>query len=148
MARAPVRSASLTMIAAAALCCSSCGGGKKFYPVHGRVVANGQPAHGVLVALHLIDDTDLRAARPSATTRADGTFEIKTFLADEHVVKDGAPAGKYVVTCVWWSLDRAPYVGSELPDKLKRHYSEPATSPLRADIPEAPTDLPTIELKY
>ena len=141
------RAVLLTGAALAGLCCSSCQGGQRFYPVRGTVLANGKPAYGVLIALHPEDDTGPKALRPSATVRADGSFEMKTWLHAEQVVKDGAPAGKYVVTCVWWPLDRSGYGAENLPDKLKGRYSSPKTSTLRAEVPEKPTEL-TLELTY
>src|SRR5262245_6929634 len=147
MGRTTARAVLLTAAALAALCCSSCQGGKRFYPVHGTVLANGQPAYGVLIALHPEDDNSPRAMRPSATVRADGSFEMKTWLHAEQVVKDGAPAGKSVVTCVWLPLDRSGYGAENLPDKLKGRYSNAKTSTLRAEVPEGPAEL-TFELKY
>jgi hypothetical protein len=147
MGRTTARPVRLTVAALAALCCSSCQGGKRFYPVRGTVLANGKPAYGVLIALHPEDDTGPKALRPSATVRPDGSFEMKTYLHAEQVVKDGAQAGKYVVTCVWWPLDRSGYGGENLPDKLKGRYSNPKTSTLRAEVPEGPTEL-TFDLKY
>ena len=147
MGRSTARAVLLTGTALAALCCSSCQGGQRFYPVRGTVLANGKPAYGVLIALHPEDDTGPKALRPSATVRADGSFEMKTYLHAEQAVKDGAPAGKYVVTCVWWPLDRSGYGAENLPDKLKGHYSSPKTSTLRAEVPERPTEL-TFELTH
>jgi hypothetical protein len=147
MWRPPARRAAFAAIAVAALCCSSCGGGKKFYPVHGRILANGKPAEGVLIVLHPVDDPDPRPIKPSAMVQADGSFELKSFIAEQHIVKDGAPAGKYVVTCVWWPADR-PNAPESLHDKLQGRYSNLKTSELRADVAEGPTELPTFELKY
>jgi hypothetical protein len=148
MGRHTARTGLIAATALAALCCSSCGGGKRFYPVRGTVLANGKPAYGVLIVLHPENDPSLKPLQPSATVRADGSFEMKTYVYDEQAVKDGAPAGKYVVTCVWWPLDRSGYGAENLPDKLQGRYSNPKTSALRAEVLEGPTELPTFELKY
>src|SRR5215475_3696450 len=94
----PARRLSM-VVAVAALCCSSCGGGggTKYYPVHGKVLVNGTPAEGVTVVFIMQDDPAPEPVRPSAGTRADGSFELKTWLTTERVLKTGAPAGKYVV---------------------------------------------------
>jgi hypothetical protein len=148
VARAPVRCVLLTAAAAVALCCASCGGGKKFYPVHGRVLANGKPAEGVTIVLHPVDDPDPKPVQPTGVVQADGSFELKSFLVDQRVVKDGAPAGKYLVTCIWWPADRSKYGPESMPDKLHNKYSSPKTSGLQAEVPEGPTELPTFELTY
>src|SRR5205823_6286732 len=64
----------------ALLACVSCGGGKKYYPVHGSVLVNGKPAEGVTVVFSMIDDPDRDPARPSAGTKADGSFDLGTYL--------------------------------------------------------------------
>jgi hypothetical protein len=148
MGRVALRTVVLTAVALAALCCSSCARGKKFYPVHGRVFANGKPAEGVLIVLHPEDDPDPKPVQPSATVQADGSFELKSYLVDQRVVKDGAPAGKYLVTCIWWPADRSKYGPESMPDKLHNKYSSPKTSGLQAEVPEGPTELPTFELTY
>src|SRR5437762_3065249 len=117
MRRPCVRSVRFAAVALAVLCSSSCNKGKQFYPVHGRVMANGKPAEGVLIVLHPVDDTDPKAVQPSATVQADGSFELKTFLVDQRVIRDGAPAGQYLVSCVWWPADRSGYGPESMPDK-------------------------------
>lgn len=136
-------------VAVAALCCSSCGGGgKKYYPVHGTVLVNGKPAEGVTVVFSMQGDPDPEPARPTASTRADGSFELSTYLTKDRVLKPGAPAGKYVVTCFWPTPEAGRLrAGQEAPDKLLGKYVDPKQSKLRAEIPERPTDLPPFELE-
>jgi len=148
MGRTPARAVLLTAAALAALCCSSCQGGKRFYPVRGRVLVNGKPAAGVSIVFYLVDDPDPKPVLPSAIVQADGSFELKTFVAQERALKDGAPAGPYQVSCVWYPPDLQKYLnaGAALPDRLHGKYSDPKTSGLRADVPEQPTELPLFEL--
>jgi hypothetical protein len=143
----PARWLSLA-VAVAALCCSSCGGGKKYYPVHGKVRVNGEPAEGVTVVFSLQDDPDPEPARPTAGTRADGSFELNTYLPKDRVLKHGAPAGTYVVTCFWLPPDAGSVgAGKGAPDKLQGKYTDPKKSKLRVEIPAHATELPPFELE-
>jgi hypothetical protein len=147
MGRVSVRAALLATTALAAFCCSSCGGGKKFYPVHGHVFVNGKPAEGVMIVLHPVDDPDPKPVQPTARVQADGSFELKSFLVDRRVLKDGAPAGKYLVSCIWLPADLSGYGPESAPDRLQGRYSNPKASDLRAEVHEGPTELPPFELK-
>jgi hypothetical protein len=148
MGRASLRATLLAATALAALCCSSCQGGKRFYPVRGRVLVNGQPAAGVSIVFYPVDDPDPKPVTPSAIVQADGSFELKSFVVQERVLKDGAPAGTYQVSCVWYPPDLQKYLnaGAALPDRLQGKYADPKASGLRADVPEQPTELPPFEL--
>ena len=89
-----------------------------------------------------------KPVQPSAIVRADGSFELRSYLVQERVVKEGAPAGQYLVTCTWYPPDLEKYLGMEkLPDKLLGKYADPKSSGLRADVPGAPTELPPFQLK-
>jgi hypothetical protein len=149
MGRASARTVSLAAMALAALCLSSCQGGKRYYPVRGHVLVNGKPAEGVSVVFYPVDDPDPKPVMPSAIVQADGSFELKSYVVQDRVLKDGAPAGHYQVTCVWYPPDLQKYVNAmmPLPDKLQGRYSDPKTSGLRADVPEQSTELPPFELK-
>jgi hypothetical protein len=148
MPRVTARAVVLTAVALVALCSSSCGSGKRFYPVRGRVTINGKPAEGVQVVLYLVDDPDRKPVQPTAVVQADGSFELKSFVLEDRVVKDGAPAGQYQVSCVWYPPDLQKYVAAmlPLPDRLHGKYSDPKTSGLRAEVLEQPTELPAFEL--
>jgi hypothetical protein len=143
----PVRRLSIA-VAVTALCCSSCGGGKKYYPVHGKVLVNGKPAEGVTVVFSMEDDPDPDPARPTAGTRADGSFELNTYLTKDRVLKPGAPAGTYVVSCFWLPPEAGSVgAGQAVPDKLQGKYMDPKKSKLRVEIPEHATELPPFELE-
>lgn len=131
------------------LASASCGGGKRFYPVRGSVLVNGQPAEGVTVVFHPQADPDREPAQPTAIVAADGSFELRTWLVDKRVLKDGAPAGRYQVTCIWYppDLQRFLNAGAPLPDKLNGKYAVPKQSGLEATIPEQATELAAFKLE-
>ncbi len=126
----------------------SCQGGKRFYPVRGHVFADGKPAEGVTIVFHPLDDPDPQPVQPSAVVQADGSFVLRSYVVQQRALKEGAPAGKYAVTCVWYPADLQNYLGREnLPDQLHGKYADPKSSVLRAEIPEAGTELPPFEVK-
>jgi hypothetical protein len=131
----------------AALCCTSCQDGKTFYPVTGRLMVDGKPGEGVKIVFHPIDDPE-SSLLPSAVVAADGSFTLKSWLVEERVLEEGAPAGKYHVTCVWFPADLSGYgAGQAFPDKLHGKYSNKSNSGLEAHVQAAPTELPPFELK-
>ena len=135
-------------LALALLACVSCGGGKTYYPVRGRVLVNGKPAEGVTVTFSMVNDPDPEPARPTAGTGADGSFTLSTYLTKERVLRPGAPAGTYVVTCFWLPPEAANVgAGQAVPDKLRGKYTDPTTSNLRVEIPEHAVELPPFELE-
>jgi hypothetical protein len=141
----PVRIVVLLLIALGGL---SCQAGKRFYPVRGHVFADGKPAEGVMVIFHALDDPDPQAVQPSAVVQADGSFVLRSYIVQQRALKEGAPAGKYAVTCTWYPADLQNFLGREnLPDKLHGRYADPKSSGLRAEVPEAPTELPPFEVK-
>jgi hypothetical protein len=148
MQRPTFRPALRLMLVLTALCCASCQGGKVCYPVRGQVFVNGQPAAGVMVVLHAIDDPDPNPVQPSGVVQADGSFTLKSFFVQDRVLKEGAPAGKYRVTCVWYPADLQKHLGQEkLPDKLQGHYADPKTSGLQVEVLERETELSSFQLK-
>jgi hypothetical protein len=108
----------------------------------------GKPAEGVTVVLHSLDSPDPKPVQPSAVVQVDGSFELRSYLVPQRALKEGAPAGKYRVTCTWYPTDLQNYLGMEnLPDKLQGRYADPKSTPLRAEISEGPTQLPPFELE-
>jgi hypothetical protein len=144
----PARLALLLAAGLVALCCPACQRGKRFYPVRGQVLADGKPAKGVMVIFHPLDDPDPHPVQPSAVVQEDGSFALRSYLVGQRVLKEGAPAGQYLVTCTWYPPDLEKYLGMEnLPDKLRGRYANPKTSGLRAEVPEGPTELPAFRLE-
>jgi hypothetical protein len=100
------------------------------FEVRGQVLYEGKAVPHAFVALHPLEDSQVRAVRPSAATDKDGWFVLSSFHAD-----DGAPAGDYAVTVEWrktTSLDGDASVLS--PNLLPAKYSKPATSGLRISV--------------
>jgi hypothetical protein len=140
------RRALVTISILMALGCCSCQRGKPFYPVHGKVLVDGKPAEGVTIVFHPLENTE-PPLLPSAIVAADGSFTLQSWLVEKRELKQGAPAGEYHVTCVWYPPDLEKYLANAtLPDKLHGKYSDKNKSELRAEVAEAPTELPPFEL--
>jgi len=119
--------------------------GRAFYPVSGKLFVDGKPGTGVLVVLRSVDEAE--PIQPSAVVDAEGCFAVKSFVHEDHSLKDGAPAGKYLVSCAWYPEDLQKYLAQEkLPDKLRHKYSNPKTSGLTIEVEERPTELRPFEL--
>ena len=130
------------------LVCVSCGGGKKYYPVRGSVLVNGKPAEGVTVLFNPVESSEPSPEHPTAGTKADGSFELGTYVTKDRILKAGAPAGTYVVTCIWLPPDAGSMgAGSSVPDKLNWKFVDPKKSKLRVEIPEHAMDLAPFELE-
>ena len=110
------------------------------YPTSGTIARQGKPAAEVLVRFHPAQPAGEIA---TITTRTDesGHYSLSTYLAD-----DGAPAGDYVVSILWNAPPEADEGGdpesnpkprpTRLPATLAA-FTDPATSPLRAQIKPA-----------
>jgi hypothetical protein len=141
--------AKLLPVLVIALCCS-CGSGRRLYPVHGYVFANGKPAEGARIMFHPVDDTpgEVPVIRPSAMVDADGSFHLASYTA-----KDGAPPGEYQVTIDWlppgFTRQQAhEYEAKQMnPDKLGSRYAKAKSSGLRATVTEGPNELEPFQLK-
>ncbi len=111
---------------------------KSVFPVQGKVLYRGTPAAGARVIFHLQDVDDPQAPRPSAEVQPDGSFRLSTYLSH-----DGAPPGRYTITISWPSATRKVDTENAGPDQLQGRYSNPKTTPLRAEVRECPNDLHT-----
>jgi hypothetical protein len=148
MGKMRVRLVSWLGLALIVLCCASCRKGKSFYPVRGQVFADGKPAQGVTVIFHPEDEADPDPVQPSAVVAADGSYVLRSYVVQERKLREGAPAGRYRVTCTWYPPDLQNYLGNEnLPDKLQGKYANAKTSSLRAEIPEQATEVPPFRLE-
>ncbi len=107
--------------------------------VRGVVRINGQPAERVAVGFHHIDPTMKgNAAHPCAVTDANGQFSMST-----NADGDGAAAGEYLVTFIWWS-DPDP---DKAKDLLAGAYAFHLRSTFKVKVEEAMNNLAPFELK-
>lgn len=126
--------------AALLLCgCSSELAKKALYPVKGKVLVDGKPAVGATVFFKATSQDDGKTNTPVAEVMGDGTFEVCTYTA-----KDGAPVGDYIVLIQW--LGKSDEDDRSLPDRLKKKYLSPGSSPLRATVKAEPNQLEPFSL--
>lgn len=129
-------------VAVAVLGIASCGKDpNKPYPVRGIVLFNDKPAEGAVVTFVPTANTDPKALRPSGVVLEDGTFQLstkKTF--------DGAAVGTYAVTIFYLSPEKKADGQNAGPDLLKGKYTDPATTPLKAEVKPEPNTLEPFRL--
>ena len=113
-------------------------------PVSGSVVYQGRPAVGFRVALHPAQPWEGAQFAPSATTDAEGKFQIHSYREN-----DGAPPGEYVVTFTWpqevssGDPDDAP----RIVDRLRGKFSDPRRSQFSATVESGENMLDPFVLK-
>jgi hypothetical protein len=118
----------LTM--SSALFGGACGTTKiPLYPAEGKVLFNAKPAHGAVVWLHPVGNSDPASPRPHGRADKDGIFRLSTFETN-----DGAPAGKYQIAVFWTAATKAGDVDGK--SLLPARYQNPQQS-----------GLPMIEIK-
>ena len=138
---------------------SGCGGSGAVpvYPVTGKVFYKGEPAEGALVVFYPVGHEKVSKEkvepRPSGMVDGDGTFKLTT-----HENNDGARAGDYQISVVWFKgnvfEDQEPTFGGPgkegtagTKDVLNRKYAEPAKSGLKASVIAGRNELDPIELE-
>jgi hypothetical protein len=95
---------------------------KPTHPVRGQAFLGGVPIPGAQVTLHALGG----GARAQGSVAADGSFTLTTYAA-----ADGAVAGEYRVTVVWYANGSQGKIGvNQLPAK----YALAATSNLKASV--------------
>lgn len=113
-----------------------CGGDRRppVFAATGKLTATTAkgvaPAAGATVTF--VSKADPKAALPTATVAADGTFTLSTFEPG-----DGAPAGDYAVTVYWPAAGRMTLGEAAGPDQLGGRYADPKTSKLSATVTPA-----------
>lgn len=151
MRRPRARTVLFTLVSASlAILTSSCQGGKPHFPARGQVLVGGRPAEGAVVVFVPADDPAPEALKPSGTVQADGWYDLRTYDPQRRTLEEGAPAGQYVVT-LSWTPENAKEASADHPDgamedRLRGRYSDPDSSQLRAEVKEAPNELPAIQL--
>jgi hypothetical protein len=127
------------------LFCLACSSGKrKLYPVRGKVLCDGQPAEGAVIALHPLDASKPAQEGPTSRVKADGSFSIGTVDPE-----DGAPPGEYKVVILWLTADAELQLikTGRYPNKLPEMYGDAKTTPLRIQVKEGLNDVPPFELQ-
>lgn len=108
----------------------------KLVPVNGRVMVGKQPLVGATLKFKPKFEWKSDVPVPHATTGADGSFELETFLAG-----DGAPTGDYLVGI---SL---PGPAGESGSSNGGPYEDPDKSGLKATVKTTATKLPDFVIK-
>jgi hypothetical protein len=114
------------------------------HSVRGQVLFQGRPTPGAFVAFHPLDPHVKDVPHPTAYADADGRFALGTYGAH-----DGAPAGEYAVTVVWWApvqVTKAQEGDGVAPtNRLPARYGDAKKSGLHASVREGNNEL-TVQL--
>jgi hypothetical protein len=130
---------------------AACGksGGKKTYPVHGKVSYKGEAAHGAIVIFHPKNDNAVDAVRPTGTVDENGDFALTSYKEG-----DGAPAGAYYVLIRWPDTDaprpkgKAAKFNRGVPeDFLKGRYQDHKKPKFEVEVKPETNNLSPFELK-
>ena len=123
-----------------------CGGnpGNAVYPVRGRVLYNGEPVTNAQVTFHPVGDSKRNTIRPVGKVDDQGNFALTSFRDG-----DGASAGEYQVTVVWF-LAKPVRPGSEetvSANYLPVKYANVETSQLKVTVTPGHNELAVFHLK-
>ncbi len=111
-------------------------------PAKGTVTFDGKPVDGAELTLTPVSAEVPATVRPSAKSGADGTFTLGTYGTD-----DGAPAGEYKVSAVWFKLVNSGGSMVRGDNALPAKYANPDTSGISVVIGDSETAIPAIDLK-
>jgi len=115
---------------------------EKVVAASGKLTFEGQPIEGAQVTLFPTASEFPETVRPSATTAADGTFALGTYGT-----ADGAPAGDYKASVVWFKVVNSGGSMVRGANVLPGRYANPETSGLNVVISPSESTLPAIDLK-
>lgn len=101
------------------------------HSTRGQVFFRGEPAWGAIVTFFPQEDT--KSPPATATVGKDGTYRLST-----KTTFDGAAAGKYLITITYPSPEKKLDEINMGPDLLQGKYSDPKTTPLRAEVKAIP----------
>jgi hypothetical protein len=109
------------------------------------VLYKGNPIKGAVVFFHPVNATDLKAQHPNGVTAEDGSFTLGTGK------ENGAPAGQYVVTVVWYKEQppstKITMEPPETEDLLKGRFADAKRSQLTAEIKPGVNQLEPFKLE-
>ncbi len=118
---------------------------KPVFAVRGQVLVQGTPASHASVTFHPLGGA-AGDPLPSAQTDDQGYFTLTSYAGG-----DGAPAGDYAVTVVWFRAaplrDRSEGDSTNGRNLLPPRYANPATSGLRAAINPGRNELPPFKVQ-
>ncbi len=110
----------MLMLVAAVGCGEGLKPWEKVVPVSGQVTLDGKPVEGAQITLVPTASDFPETIRPSATTLAGGNFFLGTFGS-----QDGAPAGEYKVSAVWFKTVSSGGSMVRGPNVLPAKYAQP-----------------------
>jgi hypothetical protein len=121
------------------------GARKPVFAVRGQVLVQGTPAAHASVTFHPVGGATGHPL-PSAQTDEQGHFTLTSYAGG-----DGAPAGDYAVTVVWFRVaplrDRSEGDSTNGRNVLSNRYANPATSGLRATVNSGHNELPPFQVQ-
>jgi hypothetical protein len=111
------------------------------HPVSGKITFDGVPAEGARITLNSIGISPLRDINPTATVKADGTFDVMVYAKG-----DGAPVGEYVATIRWYKTVSSGAGSETRSNVLPAIYGEINKSPLRIVVKRGRNQIPDIAI--
>jgi hypothetical protein len=123
------------------LVCTSCNkdGRIPVYPVEGQVLFQGKPTPNAMISLHPLQKHEPDNVHPLGYADQEGKFSLTTYETN-----DGAPAGDYEVSIIWFK--QVEERTAEQPNLLPAKYADPKTSGLRVTVKEGTNTLKPFEL--
>jgi hypothetical protein len=115
---------------------------EKVTAVSGTLTFEGKPIGGAEVTLIPTASDFPETVRPSGTTSADGSFTLGTYGT-----ADGAPAGEYNASVVWFKVVDSGGSMVRGANVLPARYANPETSGIKVVVNASESTLAAIDLK-
>lgn len=110
--------------------------------VSGKLTFEGKPIDGAEVTLFPTASDFPDTVRPSGTTSSGGNYALGTYGT-----ADGAPAGDYKASVVWFKVVDSGGSMVRGANVLPARYANPDTSGIKVVVNASESSLPAIELK-
>ena len=110
-------------------------------PAIGQITFEGEPVEGAQITLVPASAEYPDTVRPSATTAAGGNFVLGTYGRS-----DGAPAGEYKASIVWFKLVDFGSGAVRGDNVLPAKYASPDSSGITVVVNDSEANVATIEL--
>lgn len=114
----------------------------KVHPVSGKITLDSAPLPNAMVVLHPKDKSNPLAIAARAQTDAEGNFKVSTYD-----VNDGAPAGDYAVTVLFYKATETADGIVPGPNLLSPAIATPETTDIQVTVAEGPNELKPIEVR-